>query len=834
MGWLDEAGSYWSRDVAALLSALESDAAKGLSVAAAAERLARQGPNALGGQARRATWRLLLGQFTNPLILILVFAAVVSAVAGEWVDATIVLLVVAGSGAMGFVQEYAAGSALERLRARVTLTTNVVRDGEAQAVASSALVPGDIILLSAGSLIPADGVLLDARDFFVNEAVLTGETYPVEKRPGVVAENAGIAQRTNCVFLGSNVRSGTARALVVQTGAATLYGQIAKRLTLRPPETEFERGLHHFGLLLTQFMAVLVMVVFTANILHARPALDSVLFAIALAVGLAPELLPVILTVTLSKGAQKMAAGGVIVRRLSAIENLGSMDVLCTDKTGTLTEGVVRLDAALDAEGQPSQAVLRDALRNAHFQTGLKNPLDEAIWAARGSLTLEGWRKVDEIPYDFIRKRLSVVVADGDGRHRLITKGALEPLLPVCGDIADAAPLLARYEEWSASGFRVLGVASKAVPPQPVYSRDDEAGLTFEGFLLFFDPPKEGTARALRDLASRHVAVKIVTGDSRGVAVHVAGEVGLPVDAVLTGEQLRAMGDEALWHAAERTTIFAGVDPNQKERIIGALRRTGHVVGFLGDGINDAPALHAADVGISVDQAVDVAKEAADLVLLEHDLDVLRTGIDEGRRTFANTIKYIFTTTSANFGNMLSMAGASLFLPFLPLVAKQILLNNFLSDIPGMCIAGDRVDDEWLHQPRRWNMHFLRRFTVVFGLVSALFDFLTFGVLLLVMQAGPEVFRTAWFIESLLTELAVALVVRTRAAFYRSKPGRALWMSTLAVGVLTLILAYTPLGPIFDLVPLPPRLLLLILAITGLYVLAAEAAKRWFWRTSGL
>jgi len=838
--------TYWGLPPEQLLSALHATAS-GLDPADVEVRLKQYGLNALEAQRQATALGLFLSQFKSPLVLILIGAAIVSAILGEWTDAVIVLAVVLGSTMLGFVQEYRAGNAVEKLRSQVTIKSNVLRGGQPQLLPSEQVVPGDVVLLSAGSLIPADGVVLVANDFFVNQAVLTGETFPVEKQPGAVPAKAGLAERTNCVFMGTSAGSGTAQMLVVQTGKATVFGQIAQRLSLRPPETEFERGIHRFGNLLTQVMLVMVIIVLAVNLFLAKPLIDSLLFALALAVGLTPELLPAIISITLSHGAQRMAKRGVIVRRLNSIENLGSMDVLCTDKTGTLTEGVVRLDGALDAQGQPSQAVLRYAYLNAHFQTGLNNPLDEAIQAnaQQAGSDISADQKVDEIPYDFVRKRLSVVTANPQGERTFITKGALDNVLSICAGVQSgdgAHPLDATsragierlYSEWSAQGFRVLGVATKALDGRPeCYSRSDENDLTFAGFLLFFDPPKADVQQVIVDLAKRGVQLKIITGDNQKVARHVAEAVNLPVMGVLTGSELSDMRDEALWHLAERTTLFAEVDPNQKERIILALQKTGHVVGYMGDGINDAPALHAADVGLSVDTAVDVAKDAADFVLLKTDLGILREGIDEGRVTFANTLKYILTTISANFGNMFSMAGASMLLPFLPLLAPQILLNNFLSDIPATTIAGDNVDPEWVEKPRRWNTAFIRRYMVLFGLVSSIFDFLTFGTLLFLFHASPTEFRTGWFIESLLTELVIALVVRTRHLFFRSRPGTLLLVSTLIFIGITLVLPYLPFMSVFGFTPLPAPLMLAMIGLTALYVMVTELAKKYFYSRLG-
>ncbi len=834
--------TYWSLAPEQLLSALHTTG-NGLKHADAEQRLKQYGLNALEERRKATALALFLGQFKSPLVLILIFAAIVSAILGEWTDASIVLAVIFGSTILGFSQEYSASNAVEKLRSQVTIKSSVLRGGQPQLLPSEQIVPGDVVLLSAGSLIPADGVVLTAKDFFVNQAVLTGETFPAEKRPETVPAKASLTERTNCVFMGTSAGSGTARVLIVQTGKTTVFGQIAEKLSLHPPETEFERGIQRFGHLLTQVMLVMVVIVLAVNILLARPPIDSLLFALALAVGLTPELLPAIISITLSHGAQKMAKRGVIVRRLNSIENFGSMDVLCTDKTGTLTEGVVRLDGALDVQGQPSTAVLRYAYLNAYYQTGLNNPLDEAINASaqQAGLDISAEQKVTEIPYDFVRKRLSVVTANAQGGHTLITKGALEQIVSICDSVQSEektyplddmkrAEIEQRYSQWSGKGFRVLGLATKkAAIRVESYSRSDESGLTFAGFLLFFDPPKADVQQTIVDLAKRGVQLKIITGDNLKVARHVAEEVNLPILGTLTGSELDNLHDEALWHTAERTTLFAEVDPNQKERIILALQKTKHVVGYMGDGINDAAALYAADVGISVDTAVDVAKDAADFILLKKDLGILKEGIDEGRVTFANTLKYILTTISANFGNMFSMAGASLLLPFLPLLAPQILLNNFLSDIPATSIAGDNVDPEWVKKPRRWNTTFIRDYMVLFGLVSSIFDFLTFGALLFLFHASPEEFRTGWFIESLLTELVIALVVRTRHLFFRSRPGTLLLVSTLIIIGITLVLPYLPFISVFGFIPLPAPLMLAMIGLTALYVLVTEFTKKYFY-----
>ena len=776
--------------------------------------------------------------------MILIFATIISAFLRDWTDAIIILLIVLGSGILSFSQEYSANNAAEKLKKQVSIKSDVLRDGKTISVATEEIVPGDVVLLSAGSLIPADGLVIEANDFFVNQAVLTGETFPVEKKPGKVPEKAGLAERTNVVFMGTNVRSGSARVMIVETGARTAFGQIADRLMLRPPETEFQRGIKRLGYLLTEVMFVLVIGIFFFNVLFHKPILDSLLFSIALAVGLTPQLLPAIININLSKGSQAMAKQGVIVRRLESIENFGSMDVLCTDKTGTLTKGVVQLDGALGVDGNPSKNVGLYAFLNASLQTGLANPMDEAI-VSQGAEGADAFEKVDENPYDFVRKRLTVVVRGKENTNQMISKGALENILSVCSNVQVAdgeeeltEPWLAKihekFETWSAQGYRVLGVAVKPVVVQDhPYSTKDETGMTFAGFLLFFDPPKEGVLETIKELEKLGVRLKVITGDNKLVARHTGQVIGLGDFEVLTGIELDNLRDEALWHKVEQTTIFAEVDPNQKERIILAMKKRGHVVGYMGDGINDAPSLHSADVGISVANAVDVAKEAADLVLLEQDLKVLKEGIQQGRRTFANTLKYIFMATSANFGNMFSMAIASMFLPFLPMLPKQILLINFMTDLPEMTIANDNVDQQFVERPRRLDIKFIRQFMLVFGPLSSFFDLATFAIMLWVFKAGAEVFHTGWFIESVLSAMVVVFALRTRLPFARSKPNRMMIITSILVALVTLGLPYSPLAGLLGFTPLPALYLVSIFGIVLLYFFSAEIAKRIFYRKFG-
>jgi Mg2+-importing ATPase len=810
----------------------------GLSVDEARDRLARYGANAIGGARRTDAVSLLVRQFESPIVLILVFATVLSGILGDTTDATIILAIIALSGLLGFWQERGAGRAVEALLAVVQVKAEVRRGGRTLEVALTDVVPGDMVLLNAGDVIPGDCRLVESNNLLVDEAALTGETYPVEKSTGPVAADAPVEKRTNTVFMGTHVLSGGGTAVVVETGAATQFGQVSSRLRERAPATGFQRGMTAFGYLLLRVMSVLVVTIFIVNVVLARPLLDSALFSLALAVGLTPQLLPAIVTISLSQGARLMARERVIVKRLDAIEDFGAMSVLCTDKTGTMTAGTVTLQAALGVDGQPDSRVQRFATLNAALQAGFTNPIDTAIVSA-STIDTAAVSRLDELPYDFRRRRLSVLVREGT-TTMMITKGALEDLLAVCttaeraGKAVDLAPLLpdvrARFATLSGQGYRVLGVSIRDLGSATHLTLADEAGMTFVGFLTFLDPPKADAVDTIRDLAANGISVRMITGDNRLVAAHVGRLVGLGDGDLLAGDEVAALSDEGLAARIEGVTIFAEIDPTQKERIIRALRAGGRVVGYMGDGINDAPALHAADVGISVDTAVDVAKESAAIVLLDKDLRVLLEGVRQGRRTFANTMKYVYTTTSANFGNMLSMAAASAVLPFLPLLADQILLINFLTDFPATTIATDTVDPEQLERPRSWDIRSVRDFMIVFGVVSSAFDFLTFGVLRLGFGADATLFRSGWFLESVVTELAVLLLLRTHRAFYRSRPSRLLVGASAALAAVTLGVLYSPIAGLLGLEPLPPGVLLTLVAITVGYVAATEVAKRVFYR----
>lgn len=827
---------FWSNSIEELFAALQSGPA-GLNHEQAAARLKAK---------HERTYRpfqqdlvLLWRQFKNPLTLLLIFAVVLSAVLGEYTNSFIILGIISLSAVLGFWQERNAGHAVEKLRARVQVLATVQREGTSLDIPVKEVVPGDVVMLSAGDIIPGDGRLLASKDLHVNEAALTGESFPADKEPGSSAPDAVLNQRKNCVFQGTSVVSGTASVLIVHTGDDTELGRITESLEQTADETAFESGVRNFGYMLMRVTLVLSSVILLGNVYLGKPINDSILFALALAVGMAPELLPAIVTITLSAGAQRMAAKKAIVKKLASIQNLGAVDIFCSDKTGTLTEGVISVQAGVDAAGEANEKVLRFAYLNARFETGFSNPLDEALRNLK-EVNSAGYTKFDEVPYDFIRKRLSIVVTK-DERHLLLTKGALRNVLDVCVTAEDAkgniAPIQGQlqsiqstYEKFSREGFRTIGICYKDITGDPVINKDDETEMTFLGFVVLADPPRKDVVETVQHLNASGVTLKLITGDNKLIAEHVGRQIGLACDSILTGGEIRTMSEEALVVQLQATHVFAEIEPNQKERLVRALQKSGHVVGFIGDGINDAAALKAADVGISVDTAVDVAKESADIVFLDKDLTTLQDGIMEGRKTFLNTLKYIFITTSANFGNMFSMAGASLFLPFLPLLPKQILLTNFLTDVPAMALASDRVDEEMMGRPRKWDPLLIRNFMIVFGIQSSLFDFLTFYVLYGLFKVGESGFQTGWFLESVITEIMILLIIRTRHSLLKSHPHKYLLTAAGVMVAVTIILPFSGLAPLLGFDALQGVVLLSLVAITILYGLSAEFAKKFFFR----
>ena len=889
-------------------------ASSGLTSAEAAIRLRRDGPNALGGEGRRGPLAVLVSQFASPLVVILIIASLVSLVVGDRVGASVILAIVAMSALLGFVQEARSEAAVAALQARLALRADVMRDGKKTQILIHDVVVGDLVVLGAGDIVPADARIVEANHLFVDESSLTGESAASLKvaRTGDLDPDKD-DDRAGLAFFGTSVVSGNGTALVTATGARTSYGAIAHRLAERAPETDFQHGVRAFGLLIGRVTLILVVGVFAVNVALHRPLFDALMFAVALAVGLTPELLPAIVTLNLTRGARALSAHGVLVKRLPAIQNLGSVTVLCTDKTGTLTQGKLELVKAVgiddDDAGEASHA-LELAYLNSHFESSFQNPLDTAILAgSKAPKDLKQYRKLAELPYDFNRRMLSVVVQRGSEPPLLVTKGAPEAVAAASSGVredstsrpihkAEHDRLRKLVNGSSAEGFRLVAVASRvlrpdeltgltqapaapsepadaapavtpaktsaaatapaavAAPPTktaasaktattkkaaaaqiaatPIALSDAsrlERDLTFEGVILFSDPPKPDVGEAIAELARQGIALKIITGDNDLVARHVAELVGLHVDGVLTGDQMRKMNHPALVARAKKTTIFARVDPDQKLLVIRALRDSGQVVGYMGDGINDAPALHVADVGISVDNATDVARSAADIILLEPSLAAIAQGVIEGRRTFANTLKYIRMGTSSNFGNMLSMAGAALLLPFLPMTPGQILLNNLIYDASQTALPSDNVDADVEAEPARWDVHAIERFMVVFGPVSSIFDYLTFGALLLMLgRDNPDSFHTGWFVESLFTQILVVLVIRTRMTpFWRSRPSKALGVAIVLALVAAVIIPLSPLGTkVLGFGGLPWQFWLLLAGLVVAYLALIEIVKRIF------
>lgn len=807
----------------------------GLTSLEAAARLESYGPNDPAPPKRHSTVLDFLRLFLNPLVLILLIAAISSIFLGDVTDSWIIIAIVFLSNVLDFTQTRKSRTAIEHLQQRVAPTATVIRDGKRQEIRRVDVVPGDVVCLSAGDLVPADARLLESRDLYIQQAALTGESLPVAKESrGEEVSTRPDAQ--NMVFLGTSVVSGTANALVIATGAKTSFGDIATRLASRSEATSFDRGLKDFSLLMTRTVLFLVTFLLIVAVVTHRDPFQSLLFAVALAVGLTPEFLPMIVSVTLSNGARAMARKRVIVKHLSAIQNFGSIDVLCSDKTGTLTSGEMTLDRTLDPLGDKSERVLMLARLNSRFETGIRSPLDVAILQRPETPEETGYAKQDEIPYDFERRRLSVVVQSGSKRL-LITKGAPEGILGCSvayesnGQISPLDTLTLdrcrrNFEGLSAHGFRVLAVAYADVPFRANYSADDEVNLVLAGFLTFSDPLLPDAAQALAALQAQAVRVKIISGDGALVTAHVCSQVGLDSSKIVLGDEIEKMTDPALAHIVEESSVFARVSPAQKNRILLALKHRGHVVGFMGDGINDAPSLHAADVGISVCSAVDVAREAADIILVEPGLDVLASGILEGRKAFGNVMKYLMMGTSSNFGNMFSMAGASIFLPFLPMLPTQILLNNFMYDLSQVTIPTDRVDDDFLKKPRQWDIRLVRKFMIFIGPISSIFDFLTFYVLLYIFHAGQQLFHTGWFVESLATQTLVIFIIRTTGNPFRSRPSRPLTITTLSIVAAGMLLPFVRIAAPLGFVPLSGAYFVYLMVATLIYLALVELGKR--------
>jgi Mg2+-importing ATPase len=827
----------------------------GLSLEEAESRLEVYGRNELAKKHKHSLLVDFLLHFKSPLVIILIVAGLISGFLGEISNVVIIFTIVLISVVLDFYQEYKAENAAEMLKEAVTTTATVIRGGVKQEIKLHDVVPGDIIYLSAGDITPADARVISAKDLFINQSSLTGESFPVEKTSAVIkTKNPTVTEWNNYLFMGTSVVSGTASALVVKTGGSTEYGKIARKLVEKAPETEFEKGIRHFGFFMMRITIIMVILIFLINAIiqpDSAGILNALLFAVALAVGLTPELLPMIVTINLSRGAIVMSKQGVIVKRLASIDNFGSMNVLCTDKTGTLTENKITLVLHVNPEGDNDDKVLLYSYLNSFYQTGLKSPMDEAI-LIHEKIDISDYQKIDEVPFDFVRRRVSVVV-ENDHQRYFISKGAPEEILKVSSfceinglpfDLTEELRQKAeqKYYELSAEGFRVLGVAYKKLKEEKsVYSVDDECDMVFMGFMAFLDPPKETAKESIRLLTQAGIELKILTGDNEQVTRKTCESLGLEIKGIALGNAISQMSDETLARIVEEANVFARVTPVQKERIIGLLKSNGHVVGFMGDGINDAPSLKSCDVGISVNNAVDIAKESADIILLKNDLTVLSEGVLEGRKTFGNTMKYVMMSVSSNFGNMFSFLGISLILHFLghnflPLLPIQILLNNLLYDISQSAITTDNVDDEYIEKPKRWDIDYIKSFMITLGPVSSLFDFVTVFIVILfflphvdaILQA--PLFQTAWFVVSLVTQTLIVFVIRTRhSPFWKSKPGKYLIPSSIAILAIALIIPFTGFGKTyFHFTNLPPTFFIALAGIVVAYFVLAEGVKRWF------
>jgi len=841
-------------DVDTLLKQLDSRLV-GLSETEVNSRLKQVGANEIARQKRQSGMLRLLSNISNPLVLLLIVLGVISFLTGDHRATVVIFVMVVLGVVLRFFQELRADNAAAKLQAMVGNTATAARDGKDQEVPLKMLVPGDIIRLAAGDMVPADVRVLSAKDLFLNQAALTGEALPVERKASpAAADSQNPLEICNLCFLGSNVESGSATAVVVHTGNRTYFGSLAAGILGRRQSTSFDLGINKFTWLMIRFIAVMVPAVFLINGFFRHNWLDAFLFAMAVAVGLTPEMLPMIVTVNLSKGALAMARKKVIVKRLNAIQNFGAMDVLCTDKTGTLTQGKILLEKHLDINGDPNEKVLHYGYLNSYHHTGLKNLLDEAVLKHEELedrlKAKDEFRKIDEIPFDFVRRRMSVVVEDKTGLNTLICKGAVDEVLSQCTRVDVQGKIIAVEPEHDSKrrqiaddlngqGFRVIAVAYKEMPgasDDPVYAVKDEADLILLGFLAFLDPPKESASEALKRLHGLNVTVKVLTGDNEIITAHICKEVGMPVEHLLLGSQIEGMSESDLATAANATSVFARLAPAHKERIIRALQSQGHVLGFLGDGINDAPALKAADVGISVDSAVDIAKESSDIILLENNLLVLEQGVLEGRRVFGNIVKYIKMAASSNFGNMFSVVGASAFLPFLPMLPIQVLTTNLLYDFSQTTIPTDGVDADWLTKPRQWTIGKILRFILVLGPISSIFDYLTFFLMLYVFKCwnNPALFRTGWFVESLFTQTLIIHVIRTnKIPFIQSRASWPLTITSLAIVAAGAWLTVSPLANTLGFVALPltfwPFLALMLLG----YALLTQVVKTWFVRRFG-
>lgn len=825
---------------------------EGLTMPEAEDRLKEYGFNEPAKKKKRTILWQIFSKFLNPLVIVLIIIGIFSLFFGEKIEAFLVLLMILMSVFLSFIQEYRSGKEAEKLGEMVRATSTVLRNGKKREIKMRQIVPGDIIDLYAGDMIPADVRILSGKDLFINQASLTGESFPVEKFANPIQPKShSISEMSNVAFMGSSVVSGTALGLVLKTGVNTQFGELSKRLAAMTTQTSFDKGIHRFVWLMIQFMILLVAVIFIINVAAKGKLIEAFLFSLAVAVGLTPEMLPMIVAINLSKGAIAMSKKKVIVKRLNSIQNLGAMDVLCTDKTGTLTMDKVVLEKHCDVVRQENEDVLKLAYINSFYQTGLKNLLDKAIMKHQ-KLMVKQYKKIDEIPFDFSRRIMSVIVeAEGGpaspaGTHRLISKGAPEEIFKRCthyeldGEIYEMESLILsdlkeEYDKLSADGFRVLATSYRDMEARiSAYSKDDEQQMILKGYLAFLDPPKSSAKKIISRLQKRGIKFMVLTGDNELVTKKICGDVGLDVQGLMSGDKIESLNDQELQEVVKTTTVFARLSPTQKEKVICALHRNNHVVGYLGDGINDAPSLKAADVGISVNNAVDIAKESADIILLEKSLLVLEDGVLEGRKTFGNTMKYIKMGSSSNLGNMISMTGASLFLPFLPMTPIQILLNNFLYDVSQVAIPTDHMDKEYLETPKPWDIVAIRRFMMIFGPISSLFDFITFGLLLFFFKASEIGFHTGWFLESLCTQTLVIHIIRTsKTPFVKSRSSHFLALMSIFIVSVGLALPFSPFARYIGFARPSSAFLFALVGIVAAYLVMTQLIKVWYVKKYG-
>ena len=809
---------------------------QGLSQALADKILLEQGLHPKSKSVFKKDFLLFVSQFKSPLMLLLIGAVIISGFLGDTSDVLIILFIVLSTGLLSFFQERNAGKVVEKLQSIISLKATVLRGGLRQEIASTQIVKGDVIILNAGDMLPADCLIIESDELYANEASLTGESYPVRKEAGVLEEQTELTKRTNCLWQGTNILSGNAKALVIQTGEETIFGSIAKSLS-GTVETSFEKGIRDFGFFLMKITLTLAVFILVVNLINQKGIIESALFALALAVGMAPELLPAITTIAMSAGAKRLLEKKVIVKKLNSIQNLGEVNLLCTDKTGTITEGSIMVAGIVNGLGQENEWVKQLALWNASLESGYSNPIDEALKKIQLDAYISA-EKIGEVPYDFIRKRLSIAVST-EKENLLISKGAFSQILSICSKIKVhnesvedidlyKQELENRFLDYGFNGLRAIAICYKTLNTNYI-SKDLETDMVFAGFILMNDPVKPDIITTIDELSKLKVGLKIITGDNANVAKSIALKIGIKEPVVMTGKQLLSTSPEALKQLVKNTHIFVEVEPQQKERIILALKKS-YTVAYIGDGINDVSAINAADVGISVENAVDVAREAADFVLMEKSLMVLVDGIKEGRKTFANTMKYLFISTGSTFGNMCSVAAASLVLPFLPMLPKQILLTNFLTDFPFLMVTTDNVDKEQLDRPGKWNLKLIRSYMVIFGVHSSLFDLITFLTLYYLLKAKESDFQTGWFIESVLTELLIVFIIRTHKNFFKSRPSKYLFILSIIALILTIALPYFPYANEIGLTPLPMLNLVMILLIVTAYIITADLLKVWFFK----